>query len=408
MTKTIPQQIKSFIKYLKDQEIYQLTDHQNSYLYLSKENQKLPINQLGVTFRSTYKNESDMWEEFSSYVVSSLQTIIATKFNPTAIKLIPTSLDQTYYLNSYKAYPTPELPVKDAPLWLEFLERLFPDANERHTVSQWLAHIFQVPQERPSWHLMFSSDTGTGKGFLFNDILRPLLCHQTYLCESYSSFLKPFSQALDSTLLCLLDDPKSRSDSTQTQLKSKLTEENQVIERKFEQPTTQTIYTRVILASNEHRPLKVDNSERRWFVPKRLEHKVNPEETQLFISRLSEWLETDGLATIHNWFMEYDITDFNHKHINQTESLKEMIDASKPIEVQDLEDWIKVNPVFKWENLRLAFDVADNLLKSYITEMAYVYRSVDLDGTGRTRWWMPKKIKNREAKELLNIPTPLF
>ncbi|PMY01952.1 hypothetical protein C1X54_35475, partial [Pseudomonas sp. GW460-13] len=96
------------------------------------------------------------------------------------------------WCNTYRQFEPITERADVHPDFLEFLERLFPDAAERHTAIQWLAHAFQKPEERPSWHLLLISESGTGKGYLFNEILAPLLLH-TSIAPSFSKVTAQFS-----------------------------------------------------------------------------------------------------------------------------------------------------------------------------------------------------------------------
>lgn len=131
-------------------------------------------------------------------------------------------------VNTYKRYE------KDAPAngfnpepapWIEFIERLFPQDTDRKIVCDWMAHMFQRPDQRPSWHLLFTGDTGTGKGVLFEHILTPLLSGQTASLDSFAKLTEKHSTTLTSNMLIHLDDVSTNSDSQMTRLKSILSEE---------------------------------------------------------------------------------------------------------------------------------------------------------------------------------------
>ncbi|MCP6357354.1 DUF5906 domain-containing protein, partial [Klebsiella pneumoniae] len=107
-----------------------------------------------------------------------------------------------------------------------------------------------------------TSATGTGKGFLFDQVLSPLLCGQASLLSSYDKLTGQFSTVIANNLLVFLDDCRSSSKSLHTRLKSLLTERRQQIEEKQEQARMVSTYTRFILASNERRPIRFSPNER--------------------------------------------------------------------------------------------------------------------------------------------------
>ncbi|HDX8938460.1 TPA: hypothetical protein RQN91_003348 [Klebsiella michiganensis] len=332
----------------------------------------------------------------------------AREFIPGGARPLAYEADGVPVLNTWKPYePQTETDAgTDLSLWTEYLERLVPDADERHTVVQWLAHIFQRPEEKPSWHLMLTSATGTGKGFLFQQILSPLLNHQAALLNDYSKLTNQFSTVIANNLLVFLDDCRSSSKSLHTRLKSLLTERRQQIEEKQEQARMVSTYTRFILASNERRPIRFspNERERRWFAVQFMEHRHNPEETGKFISRLSQWLMQDGsLDAVYWWLMAYDLTGFNPHHCRATETLEEMQEQSRSMLDIELSDWLESNRVFKMESLRLLFDAPADLIKHRLEELGFRQSRINTNGAGvdRSRYWFPADWKPKQAAKWL-------
>lgn len=237
-----------------------------------------------------------------SYLAYTLPHVIGTKFVPNVGEYVTEHDSGCAFVNTYRKYEPSTEAADVSPLFIEYLERLFPVAEERHIVVQWLAHIFQYPEQRPSWHLMLTSEPGTGKGFLVQETLHPLLRH-TSVVASYAKVMGQFSTVLEDNLLILLDDCKAKSETVQTQLKSLLSEERTYAERKHMQGGMVDTYARFILASNEYKPLHLDASERRWYVPSRLQHRESRQETQAFIKQLADWLAIPGsLCKVYNYF----------------------------------------------------------------------------------------------------------
>ncbi|OWY33208.1 hypothetical protein CEJ45_17300 [Herbaspirillum aquaticum] len=247
---------------------------------------------------------------------------------------------------------------------------------------------------------MLSSAPGTGKGFLFHNILTPILQH-THLVKDYDGLMGKHSVALAHNLLILLDDAKTSSDSMETKLKSALSEPRVAIEPKHEMPRMVDTYARVILASNELRPLRLDKDERRWYVPQRIEHRVSLEETANFISQIAAWLEEpESLGKVYNYFKTYSLEGFNRKYVNQTETLKEMIGMSEsPIE-GFLSAYLDDEPVFTYNGIQDALAAEgynkqkDSYLKRLLNEAGYT--------NGRFKrnsltLWHPKSLAKDQA-----------
>ncbi|WP_447887418.1 primase-helicase family protein [Serratia fonticola] len=309
-------------------------------------------------------------------------------------------------LNTWREYEPKEKYSDsiDYSLWGEYLERLFPVEKERKTVCQWLAHMFQKPDEKPSWHLMLTSDTGTGKGFLFHKILYPLLSNQAELLNSYDKLTGQFSASCANNTLVFLDDCRSSSRHLQTMLKSILTESNQRVEEKYQQARMVETYTRFILASNELRPLRLDNNERRWYAVEYIKHRQSTEETGQFIDKLEDWLRLSGnLDGVYHWFMAYDLSGFNPYRCERTSTLNEMIEQSKSVLDVELCEWLIENKVFKLDTAKQTFDAPPDQIKRKLEELGYREARIHTNGQGvdRSRYWFPKECKPVDARKWL-------
>lgn len=382
--------------------------YNSARLYNATQNFTPPPEYIRASFNSWCKESnkkpsSDEQENVVGYVLSSLPVVLGTCFKPTnSISKFVTESGCTT-VNTYRKY-VPTTDSKDvSPLFLEYLERLFPLLSDRNTCVSWLAHIFQKPWERPSWHLLLTSDVGTGKGFLVNNILQPLLLH-TSVVSSYEKVTGKFSSVLEDNLVVLLDDPKSKSDDTMTRLKSSLSEERCYVEHKGLSGKMVRTYTRFINASNEERPLKLEANERRWYAPARMIHKHDKRETQVFIKNLVDWLDESGsLCKVFNWFMSFPIEHFNPKHVEQSEALLTMIDLSRNALDGFFDGWIAQHEVFEYKTLKEAVLEAgydrqsDAYLKHVFTSSGYL--SGRFKKNALTLWYKSSKTKE-EALEI--------
>ena len=343
--------LAEYVKDFKDRGFCKLTNSASAFTQLFNRFTQitLPLSFISEDFPMWLRaNSRKCGFRKESYIVYTLPHVIGSKFIP--IKNTPYYVEprsRCTYVNTFRAYQPSEAPqVELTPLFHELFERLTPDKVERNIFLQYLSHMFQRPAERTSWHTMLLSDHGTGKGFLLEKILNPLL-HHTSVVSTYGKLTGQFSTLLEDNLLVLLDDCTTRSEAQQTTLKSLLTEERAYVERKFSQGGMVPTYTRFILASNEEKPLDLEPGDRRWFVPKRLEHRHNIKETADFIKQLAAELDKPGMMdAVYRYFMHYPLEGFNHKHVAQTETLVNMIGMSKGIHGDLLQDFIEDHPVF--------------------------------------------------------------
>lgn len=346
----------------------------------------------------------------TQYIARTLKHVIGSKFVPTDAPYFTSPESGCSWVNTYTRYKPVSWKTDVSPHLLEFWERLWPIESERHTALQWLSHIFQRPQERPSWHLMLPSVAGIGKGFLVQDILHPLLKHTTVI-GSFSKLTGQFSTVIEDNLLVLLDDCKAKTEAMQITLKSLLSEERAYVERKQQQGRMVNTYVRFILASNEAKPLHLDDDERRWFVCSRLAHRTDATETQQFIQRLSDWLElAESLDAVFNWFMAYDLTGFNPKHVEQSAALKAIIGLSKNVHEQFIEDYIAENKVFSNADLMDGFSAdglsrpSDAHVSHILTALGYKRKQVRLASGSKPRLCYPEGMEIEEIRAHIKPP----
>lgn len=402
--------IKLYVTSLKERGFCKIDD--------SVSNQTRLFNRYtGDTLFSTFiQNDFDNWcysnnhqipYPGANYIMRRLVHVVGHKFDPRGGIYSTHAESGLTYVNICKKFkPASDSSDVDA-LWLEFWDRLIADPIQRHQALQWIAHIFQKPWERPSFHLMWPSDPGTGKGFLIECVLQPLLLH-TEVAASYSKVMDRFSTMLETSYLVLLDDCKTSSDATQTKLKSILSEERQHVERKQAQGKMVPSYTRFILASNEARPLYLDADERRWLVFDRLVHRIDGNETQQFIACLDAWIKSEGaLDKIYNWFMNYDLTGFNHKRAPESKALKEMVALSVNPHEEFTAVFIQDNIVFTLKELQDAF-LAEGLPKAnpshvphIMSKLGYTKSQIQFDGK-RSMYYYPMNVKSDQVQGLCN------
>jgi hypothetical protein len=354
-----------------------------------------------------------------TYLAYKLQTVTGTIFTPNGPPLIRPKRSRHQYVNTFKQFEAEHAPLPLSPHFLLLLEAMFPDPTERHTFTQYVAHMFQRPEDRPSWHPMLLSATGTGKGFLFASVLTPLLCGQTRLVKRYSELTGRFANVMRGTLLVQLDDCKSRRDDQQTQLKSLMSEERVLLEEKGLAAGMVSTYTRFFLASNEEVPLDVDDTDRRWWIPARLgySHGISGDEGRKerkdnVIQPLADWMKLPGaLEAVHAYFMAYPLTDFDSKTPPMTEARREQIAKSVTVEQAFALDFLTAHEkqVLKSEELSAAFTSAgmtkpgNQAIGKLLADAGY--RQESLYGSGKkSRWWLPVAMKKHEAEAVLALP----
>jgi hypothetical protein len=248
---------------------------------------------------------------------------------------------------------------------------------------------------------MLWGEGGTGKGVLYNDILTPLLNNQVAQCNTAEEFLGSHANALAETMLVMLDDVKFNSDAAATKLKSRQSEPTVRMNPKGEQPYTQNVYSRIIYASNESRPLKLSKTDtRRWFVPDWIGYKVSAEETAAFFVKFRDWLHNDPTALdgIYHYLSNYSLEGFEVGYVAITPALAQFVSMGEStLEIQ-VKEWVEKNRIFKFDELVSTFDRQPDLAKLYAFNTHENKRVIDPDGKGRSKWFVPKGWGAREIR----------
>lgn len=341
-------------------KIEKLIDHlqKQKYAFISAQGKILlhhtPTNTnhgLDILEREYYLSTGLQWRRsYLNLLWDHIPFIKVNEFNPAK----PNGIDQNGSLNTFRAWRSDKPPAADLTLWHSYMARLFPDQTDRATVCAYMAHMFQHPEQRPSWHIVIPSDTGTGKGFLFNQILSPLLMHQTTLYSNYSTLTSVHNDAMARTILILFDDPPPATRNMADRLKSIQTEPVIEINRKYEQPRKMPTFTRFFTFSNSESPIEVEANDRRHYCTHYIRHKVDREETAEFITRLAEWLAVGGLEAVHTWLMSYPLESFTPYRPPFSAALERMKQASVTQEQQEAEIFTEENLAFKFEDFTQA------------------------------------------------------
>jgi hypothetical protein len=361
------------------------------------------------------------------YLSYSLQTVTGTIFTPNGPDLIRTGRSRHRRVNVYKPFERKHPAIDLSPLFPDFLRRMFPVPAELHTFCQYIGHAIRFPDERPSWHLMLPSESGVGKGFIFGDIISPLFTMQTKLVKSFAAVTGKFgATVLEGSMFVMLDDCKAGSDSTQTQMKSMLSEEWIYVEPKGKDGAMVKIYTRIMLASNEDVPVPVDDQTRRWWIPQKLgfcnglKGKVGQQERQVRIKALAKWMKEPGaMEAIYEFFAAYpleatgDYPEFDPKNVPITASFERMVEKSETVEQGFMRDTLaqmttnvlKVGELiaeFKAEGLR---PPGNGALSELFGFCGYRRETLTVRGTP-SRFWFPVSMSIAEATAIREALLP--
>lgn len=340
-----------------------------------------------------------------------LPSILGSTFRPSPEPFV--DFHGATFANTFVSFDPPKPADGSAPLADELLCRLFPDAQERKTVLQWLAHIIQFPMERPQWGLLITGQGGTCKTSLLKLVRLALGGRHVWSKNDYTEVLSQrFNQIVPDNLLVGFDDAVASRD-TYERLKDTMTREFQQVEIKGQQGlVNREVYARLAVLSNSVRPMRIAN-DRRFFAPAFCEHLRSPEESAEFGAKLHEWLDEKGTqAILHHWFKSVDLSDFRSGRCERTETLIRMEGASTPALERHIAEFLEDRtegdqpPIFHEQELADHLSAAglsnchpDEIARK-LTEQGYEHKRSRNPFDAAKKIWLWKPAGVRRSREL--------
>ena len=130
---------------------------------------------------------------------------------------------------------------------------------------QWLAHLFQKPEAKPSVAILMKSAEGTGKGTLYK-LLKKMLGSNACQVNGYQQLTGRFNATLAGKLLVFGDEIDLTNKAVFDKAKGIISEETYNLELKGIDPEPVSNYARFIFAGNHGQILRAGTRERRYLV----------------------------------------------------------------------------------------------------------------------------------------------
>jgi hypothetical protein len=301
-------------------------------------------------------NYADFLKTLTDRLIYLLPRVNGVSFKPVPDPIF-SSPSGLKYANTYVPF-RPDVPSEfEMPeILTEYLDRVFMNDQDRKFVIQWLADIIQNPLRRPQWAICITGLPGTGKSSIYRLVKAALGGRYVWNHNTYDSAFKQFSEVLPNHLLVAFDDAPAGS-NTYELLKLAITCSTREVEIKGEQKrVSREVFARILVCSNDVRPLSLDESDRRFYCTEYSTHKIDPEETAAFFVRFNEWIESpDTPAIIYHWLMNVDLSDFKPGSTIQTPTHAAMVGLSTSVFERCLKDFISADdgesPVFLRQTL---------------------------------------------------------
>ena len=191
--------------------------------------------------------------------------------------------------------------------FLDFMEHLIPNKEDRHQVLRWIATIVARPSIKMKFGLLLVSIAqGVGKGTLMEKILLPLVGSKNVSTVTESQLLKgdSFNEwRVNKTLVLCHEIYSGHSRAAYYRLNDIITETSFRANEKFLRTYDAVSWNHVCASSNSMQALNVPEEDRRWLIPSITE---NPRTADYWVS-LNRWLTIeDGLGIIKWWAERFD------------------------------------------------------------------------------------------------------
>ncbi len=296
-----------------------------------------------MQFRNKHRIESEMLNERQIY--SAIPVIVGEKYMPSQGRIYEEGYHS--YLNSWSepllqpskvidpAMPRPEL-------WQELLDRWFKKPEEAAFFESFLAFMVRKPLESADMAVVLRSAQGCGKNFLWDQVVTPMVGKTNAPTTSLKQLTGTYSADLYRSTAVLLDEMYSDNKLSADKLKSIVTGRSMRTEEKNIQAVTLRKHFKLIITSNSHKPLHIEQGDRRYWVPEYIDHKKSKEETAAFLDTFSVWLDAGGLQELRDWFELVVCEERMFRTAPDTEAKTEITARDKTADYQvELQDFLE-------------------------------------------------------------------
>ena len=198
----------------------------------------------------------------------------------------------------FQPYRKSQLP--DLTPWTDFLAYLFPDPVHRREVIRWAATKIVKRGRKMKYGLLLVSDIqGVGKTTFAMFIGSALGSHNVSLPRE-SDITGRFNGWAQVELAIIEEIYSGHSFVMYNKLKDVLSNDAIEIDMKNVHQYKIKNHIHVIACSNSMKALRLDDTDRRWFVPRVTNRKRSPEDWRL----LRQWFDDEGPRKIHHWALK--------------------------------------------------------------------------------------------------------
>lgn len=327
---------------------------QNLQHYAHISNPEITLNKdqfnIGVRPYSDVADTSALLAKFSGHICDKVTFMPGM---PTGM----VSIDGDYCLNQYvdrRIKPArTNSGIGTKPFW-DFMEYLIPRKTERQVIASWMATIYAKPEVRLAFGLLLLSKLqGVGKSTLLN-MMAEMIGRKHVSFPGDAMIQGDFNGWLVNKRLVVVHEIYAgQSWKTYNRLKTLITDEFVEANNKHIVNYTLPNWTHFAAASNSMEALRIENDDRRWYVPEL--------PTVLYdrYGELRQWVRSGGLRYLAAEFLDFGdyLTEGNQAPLTAAKSMlidqampndermilvmMERMDASSCVDVKELWLWLQ-------------------------------------------------------------------
>jgi putative DNA primase/helicase len=240
----------------------------------------------------------------------------------------------------------------DCSLYLNHIEACICDGDKVASkyLVQWLAHMVQKPEEKPSVAVLMKSEQGTGKG-LFTKPLLSIFGQFGAHVNGHENLTQRFNGTVANKILIFGDEVDLKDKRVADKLKGLISERVIQLERKGIEPEPMPNYSRFIFASNHVQVISAGLKERRYLI-------VEPVlKDKPYYDAIGTWIKRGGASHLYHYLQRVDITDFNPNKAPITNALIDEKMCNLPLAMDYIYSEIKKEKPFEGKTRVFSIDL---------------------------------------------------
>lgn len=210
-------------------------------------------------------------------------------------------------------------------------------------LMDWIAHMLQKPYEMVGTAPVFIGDQGCGKGVIIESLLGDITGRNHFMTTGHAdNYTNQFNSMMEGKLLVNIDEASFSGNHNETGvLKKYIANPSILITRKGLEGYTVDNRARLIFSSNHDQPVKVEKSNRRYFILDTSNDwvytakKHKPEEIKKYFNLIVDLINNGGSEQFLYDMMNRDIKEFNRFHPPTTKKEMEL----KAEAIEGVEEW---------------------------------------------------------------------